>query len=62
MTKNDPKEYGTVYTSTAMKIGTRVFLSHVEGTRTTDDYTALFNDVERKRLFTSPIPVFTSDD
>lgn len=39
-----------------------MFLSHVEGTRTTEDYTALFNDVERKRLFTSPTPVFTSDD
>jgi hypothetical protein len=34
----------------------------VEGTRTTEDYTTLFNDIEKKRLFTSPIPVFTSDD
>lgn len=62
MTSSDPKEYGTVYTSTAMKTDTRVLLSHVEGTRTTEDYTALFYDVEMKRSFHSPIPVFTSDN
>ena len=62
MTSSDPKEYGTVYTSTAMKTDTRVLLSHAEGTRTTEDYTALFYDVEMKRSFHSPIPVFTSDN
>jgi len=62
VTSSDPKEYGTVYTSTAMKTDTRVLLSHVEGTRTTEDYTALFYDVEMKRSFHSPIPVFTSDN
>ena len=45
-----------------MKTDTRVLLSHVEGTRTTEDYTALFYDVEMKRSFHSPIPVFTSDN
>ena len=62
MTSSDPKEYGTVYTSTAMKTDTRVLLSHVEGTRTTEDYIALFCDVEMKRSFHSSIPVFTSDN
>jgi hypothetical protein len=51
-----------VYTSTALKPGTRVFLSHVEGTRTTEDYVALFSDVEHKRRLQSPLPVFTSDN
>ena len=45
-----------------MKPGTRVFLSHIEGTRTTEDYVALFSDVERKRQFQSLLPVFTSDN
>jgi len=62
VTSSDPKEYGTVYTSTAMKTDTRVLLSHVEGKRTTEDYTALFYDVEMKRSFHSSIPVFTSDN
>ncbi len=62
MTVDDSKEYGTVYISTAIKTDTRVFLSHVEGTRTTEDYTALFYDIEMKRSFHSPIPVFTSDN
>jgi len=43
-----------------MKPGTRVFLSHIEGTRTTEDYTALFSDIEQKRRLQSPLPVFTS--
>lgn len=51
-----------MYTSTAMKPGTRVFLSHIEGTRTTEDYTALFSDIEQKRRLQSPLPVFTSDN
>jgi len=45
-----------------MKPGTRVFLSHIEGTRTTEDYTALFSDIEQKRRLQSPLPVFTSDN
>ena len=45
-----------------MKPGTRVFLSHIEGRRTTEDYAALFSDVEHKRRFHDPLPVFTSDN
>ena len=45
-----------------MKPQTRVFLSHIEGTRTTRDYYYLFCDVERKRSFQSALPVFTSDN
>jgi hypothetical protein len=45
-----------------MKPGTRVFLSHIEGTRTTEDFTALFSDIEQKRRLQSPLPVFTSDN
>ena len=45
-----------------MKPGIRVFLSHIEGTRTTEDYTALFSDIEQKRRLQSLLPVFTSDN
>jgi hypothetical protein len=45
-----------------MKPGTRVFLSHVEGTRTIEDFTVLFSDVEQRRRLQSPLPVFTSDN
>ncbi|MCX6665009.1 MAG: hypothetical protein NT038_02955 [Euryarchaeota archaeon] len=45
-----------------MKPGTRVFLTHIKGTRTTENYVALFSDVEHKRWLQSPLPVFTSDN
>jgi IS1 family transposase len=59
---NDPDEYGDVYTLTAIKTDTRLFISHHEGSRTTQDAIALFQDVERRRAIHSPIPVFTSDN
>lgn len=62
MTVNDPEEWGDVYSLTAIKTDTRLFLSHHEGSRTTDDAIALFRDVEKRRSIHSPIPVFTSDD
>lgn len=62
MTENDPEEWGDVYSLTAIKTDTRLFLSHHEGSRTTDDSIALFRDVEKRRSIHSPIPVFTSDD
>lgn len=62
MTVDDPPEYGTVYTSTAIKTSTRLFLSHVEGERTTADYKALLYDIEEMRLYGSDLPVFTSDN
>jgi hypothetical protein len=58
----DFHEYGDVYTLTAMKTDTRLFISHHEGDRTTEDAIDLFMDVERKRSIHSPIPVFTSDN
>jgi hypothetical protein len=59
---NDSDEYGDVYTLTAMKTDTRLFISHHEGGRTTEDAIDLFQDVERRRSIQSPIPVFTSDN
>src|SRR5512137_3221115 len=58
----DFHEYGDVYTLTAMKTDTRLFISHHEGDRTTCDAIGLFKDVERRRSIHSPIPVFTSDN
>lgn len=45
-----------------MKPSTRLFLSHVEGNRTTADYTALLYDIEHMRSMNSDLPVFTSDN
>jgi IS1 family transposase len=62
LTDSDPLEYGDVYSLTAMKPDTRLFVSHHEGKRTAEDAQELFKDVERKRSIASPIPVFTSDN
>lgn len=59
---SDSDELGDIYTLTAMKTDTRLFLSHHEGGRTTEDAIALFRDVEQRRSIHSPIPVFTSDN
>ena len=59
---NDSDEHGDIYTLTAMKTDTRLFISHYEGNRTTEDATHLFQDVERRRSIHSIIPVFTSDN
>ena len=56
------KEYGDVYSLTAIKPDTRLFLSHHEGKRTAGDCIELFSDVERRRTIESLIPVFTSDN
>ncbi|MEA3294252.1 MAG: hypothetical protein U9P81_04645 [Euryarchaeota archaeon] len=47
---------------TALKSDTRLFISHHEGGRTTEDAIALFGEVEKKRSIHSPIPVFTTDN
>ena len=39
-----------------------MLLCHHEGKRTTEDAIELFNEVEKMRNASSPIPVFTSDD
>jgi IS1 transposase. len=45
-----------------MEANTRLFISHHEGSRTTEDATELFEDIERKRNPDSQIPLFISDD
>ncbi len=62
VTEEDPAECGDCYTLTAMESGTRLWISHYEGDRTTDDATELFEDIERKRNSDSEIPLFISDD
>jgi hypothetical protein len=62
VTNNDSDADGDVYSLTAMKTDTRLFISHHEGDRTTNDAIGLFRDVERRRSIHSPIPVFTSDN
>ncbi len=59
---NDSKEYGDIYSLTAIKPDTRLFLSHCEGKRTAEDCIRLFSDIEKRRAIDSPIPVFTSDN
>lgn len=45
-----------------MEAKTRLFISHHEGGRTTEDAIELFEDLERKRNPDSQIPLFISDD
>jgi IS1 family transposase len=51
-----------VYSCTAVKPSTRLFLAHVEGKRTTADYKALLCAVENMRSLQSDLPLFTSDN
>ena len=62
VTNSDPESYGDVYTLTAIKTDTRLFICHHEGDRSTEAAINLFRDVERRRSICSPIPVFTSDN
>lgn len=59
---SDPEDCGDVYTLTAIKTETRLFISHHEGDRSTGAAINLFGDVERRRAIHSPIPVFTTDN
>lgn len=59
---SDSLDLGDAYSLTAMKPDTRLFISHHEGKRTTEDARDLFRDIERRRSIASPIPVFTSDN
>jgi IS1 family transposase len=59
---DDPEEYGDVYSLTALKSDTRLFLCHHEGSRTSEDAMELFAMVERMRSTLSSTPIFTSDD
>ena len=51
---SDSDEFGDIYTLTAMKTDTRLFLSHHEGGRTTEDAIALFRDVSKEGQFILP--------
>jgi hypothetical protein len=62
VTNSDPEGCGDVYTLTAIKTETRLFICHHEGDRSTEAAISLFRDVERRRSIHSPIPVFTSDN
>ena len=62
MKDDDPEEYGDVYSLTAIKSDTRLFLCHHEGSRTSEDAMELFAMVEHMRSKSSLTPVFTSDD
>ena len=62
VTNSDPEGYGDVYTLTAIKTDTRLFICHHEGDRSTESAISLFRDVERRRSIRSPIPVFTCLD
>jgi hypothetical protein len=59
---SDPDDFGDVYTLTAIKTDTRLFVCHHEGDRSTGSTINLFRDVERRRSIHSAIPVFTSDN
>ena len=62
VTDSDHEDCGDVYTLTAIKTETRLFICHHEGDRSTGSAINLFRDVERRRSIHSPIPVFTSDN
>jgi hypothetical protein len=62
MLDQSPEEYGDVYSLTAMKSDTRLFLCHHEGGRSSEDAIELFSMVEQMRLKSSLTPVFTSGD
>jgi len=55
-------EYGSVYSLTAIKSDTRLFLFHHEGKRSVEDAIKLFSEIEKMRNASSPIPIFISDD
>ena len=49
MNDEDSEECGDVYSLTAIKSDTRLFLFHHEGKRSTEDAIELFNEVEKMR-------------
>ncbi|MDY0386817.1 MAG: IS1 family transposase [Methanolobus sp.] len=61
MTEED-SEYGSVYSLTAIKSDTRLFLFHHEGKRSVEDATRLFGEIEKMPNASSAIPIFISDD
>ncbi|AFV23454.1 hypothetical protein Mpsy_1246 [Methanolobus psychrophilus R15] len=62
MTEDDSEEYGSVYSFTAIKSDTRLFLVYHEGKRSAEDAIKLFGEIEKMRNASSPIPIFISND
>jgi hypothetical protein len=62
VTDCDSEDCGDVYTLTAIKTETRLFICHHEGDRSIRAAIDLFRDMERRRSIHSSIPVFTSDN
>ena len=62
MTEEDYKEYGDVYSLTAIKSDIRLFRVHHDGKRSTHDTIELFSEVEKMRNASFSIPVSASDD
>jgi len=62
VTKQDPPEYGDIYSLIAIKSDTRLFLHHHEGKRSTKDAIKLFSAIESIRSKLSITPVYVTDD
>ena len=62
MTCIDPGGVGDIYSLTIINSESRLLICHHEGSRSVEDATALFRDLEQKRAVGSSLPVFVSDD
>ena len=51
VTDNDPNEYGDVYTLTAMESDTKLFISHHEGGRSTDNAVITSYSIHYTKLY-----------
>jgi hypothetical protein len=58
----DPVGVGDIYSLTVIDSESRLLICHHEGSRSAEDATALFRDLEQKRAVGSSLPVFVSDD
>ena len=58
----DPGGVGDIYSLTIINSESRLLICHHEGSRSVEDATALFRDLEQKRAVGSSLPVFVSDD
>src|SRR5271157_1237860 len=58
----DPGSVGDIYSLTVINSESRLLICHHEGSRSVEDATALFRDLEQKRGVGSSLPVFVSDD
>ncbi len=54
--ESDSIDFGDAYSLKAMKPDTKLFISHHEGKRTSEDIQELFKDIEKKRSIQRPFP------